>query len=277
MSEKPGREEEELSSAAAEIAKAFVDARKSRRAILAYPGEAPHDLADAYRIQDAALSIWDRAVGGWKVGKINPPDDARLGANRLVGPVFGDSIFDFEGTPVAMPVFEQGFAAAEGEFMLRLAPRDERGLPDSNAAAMEWVDEIRIGIEIASSPYARINRDGPCVTISDHGNNHGLVLGAKVERSDWHRLDDIDVTVEVDGQTVGRATTASMLDGPFGAVRFLLDNLHRRGITPRAGWWISSGAITGVHDVSVGASVTARFAGLGAVSSTIAGAATPVA
>ena len=58
---------------ASDIATAFVEARKSGRSIAEYPGERPATLAAAYRVQDQALSLWDREVAGWKVGKINPP------------------------------------------------------------------------------------------------------------------------------------------------------------------------------------------------------------
>ena len=254
---------------ACEIAEAFVEARRHGRAIAHYPGEPPADLATAYEIQDCALAVWNREVGGWKVGKINPPDDARLGANRLVGPAFSDLIFEAGQDTTAFRTFDGGFAAAEAEFMLRLAPRSGP-LPSSNREAMEWVDEIRIGIEIASSPYSRINADGPGVTISDHGNNAGLLLGPVVPVSAWASLDEVEVTLNIEGETVGRATTATMLDGPFGAVRFLLNNLQERGIVPQPGWWVSSGAITGVHVVAPGHEVTARFAGLGSVSANIA-------
>jgi 2-keto-4-pentenoate hydratase len=135
---------------------------------------------------------------------------------------------------------------------------------------MDWIDEVRIGIEIASSPYAAINIDGPCVTISDHGNNCGLLLGRTIPRADWDRLDAIDVSLAIDGKEVGRATTATMLDGPFGAARFLIGNLAQRGIDLSAGWWISSGAITGVHQVSPGARAVASFAGIGQVTADIA-------
>lgn len=251
-----------------EIAKAFVDARRSGQAIARYPGEKPADLATAYAIQDSALSIWNRQIGGWKVGKINPPDDERLGANRLIGPAFADVIFHAGPSTSTFATFDGGFAAAEAEFMLRLAPR-QGDVPRTNAEVVGWIDEIRIGIEIASSPYAAINIDGPCVTVSDHGNNAGLLLGQPVARSLWPTLDDIEVRLDVDGKTVGRASTATMLDGPFGAARFLLANLSQRGITPQAGWWISSGAITGVHEVSKGSKIVAHFEGIGDVSAAI--------
>jgi len=57
-----------------------------------------------------------------------------------------------------------------------------------------------------------------------------------------------------------------MLDGPFGAARFLLENLAQRGIAPKPGWWISSGEITGVHEVASGDIVQASFEGIGDLS-----------
>ena len=250
---------------ATDVASAFVEARRAGRALSAYPGDRPDDLAAAYAIQDRALAIWQRDIGGWKVGRIGPPDDRRLGADRLTGPVFADAIVEANDGEPALSVFADGFAAAEAEFMLRLAPPPGARVPATNAEAAAWIDAIRIGIEIASSPYRGINSDGACVTISDHGNNAGLVLGPQVERELWPDLDRIEVSLAVDGRIVGRATTATMLDGPFGAVRFLLANLHERSSDPAAGWWVSSGAITGVHEIEPGARLEAVFAGIGRV------------
>lgn len=254
-------------SAAREIAAAFVAARRSGAPVPHYPGDPPRDLASAYAIQDAALALWEREIGGWKVGRINPPRDGELGADRLVGPAFSDAILSAD-PEVPFPVFHGGFAAAEAEFMLRLAPQDGP-LPATPQEAMAWIDEVRIGIEIASSPYARINADGPCVTISDHGNNAGLLLGASVPRAQWDRLDAVEVTLAIDGAEVGRATTATMLDGPFGAAAFLIANLTGRGVALKPGWWVSSGAITGVHVVAPGSTVIAGFGALGTVEALI--------
>ena len=77
------------------------------------------------------------------------------------------------------------------------------------------------------------------------------------------------MTLDIDGEEQGRATTATMLDGPFGAVSFLLRNLAERGIEPQAGWWVSSGAITGVHEIAAGQHAVARFEGLGEVAARV--------
>jgi 2-keto-4-pentenoate hydratase len=253
------------------VAQAFVEARKTGGAIAFFPGERPQNLAEAYRVQDAAIALWDREIGGWKVGRINAPDDSRLGSDRLAGPIFADTIVDGTRSEPEVPIFVDGFAAGEAEFLLRLRVPQGRSLPEDDAETLGWIDEVRIGIEIASSPYSAINEDGPCVTISDHGNNAGLVLGPVVAGERWSELREIEVETLLGGKPVGGATAAAMLDGPLGAVRFLLRNLEQRGIPLRDGWWISSGAVTGVHDVVPGDRVSARFAGIGEVHCKIAG------
>lgn len=253
------------------VANAFVAARRSARALATYPGDKPADLSAAYRIQDAAIALDGRAVCGWKVGRINPPLDAELGSNRLAGPIFADQVIDAgDGRVPAMPVFEGGFAAGEAELLLHLAPGWDGVMPQDDAQTRALIDEIRLGIEIASSPYPGINADGPAVTVSDFGNNHGLVLGPRL--GGWEEIDlcAIVVRTAVDGEPAGEATAATMLDGPYGAVRFLLANLAQRGLDLSAGLWVSTGAITGIHPVRAGQRFEAAFGDHGRVECTIA-------
>lgn len=169
------------------------------------------------------------------------------------------------GDATPMPICPGGFAAAEAEFVVRLSESAIAVVPGDDDATLAIIDDIMIGIEIASSPYPGINDGGPCVTVSDRGNNGGLLLGASVPRSQWTNLNDIDVSLTIDGDPVGRGTTATMLDGPLGAVRFLLANLRSRGIEPEGGLLISTGAITGVHEIPSGQTAEATFACIGSV------------
>jgi 2-keto-4-pentenoate hydratase len=248
------------------IAEAFVRARRTGGTLTDYPGPRPTTLADAYRIQDAALRLDGRTIGGWKVGRIAEPDAARLGSNRLAGPIFADAMFEAaaEGT-APMAAFPGGFIALEAEFMLRLRVPPGAALPRDDAQTYDWVDEVRVGIEVASSPFAGINDGGPCVIVSDFGNNAGALLGPAI--ADWRARDlrTIEVSMEVPGRDPVRATAQSMLDGPYGAVRFLLEHLRERGIAPQSGWWVSSGAVTGVHVARIGEGAVARFAGIGSL------------
>lgn len=259
-----------MTEQAQSVATAFVSARRAAQALAEYPGSAPQDLAAAYRIQDAAIRLDGRAVAGWKVGRIFPPLDSQLGANRLSGPVFADDVVSAaHGEVPAMPVFTGGFAAGEAELLLRVAPGWNGDVPTDDAATRAILDDVRLGIEVASSPYAKINADGPLVTVSDFGNNHGVVMGPALQG--WRDLDlcAIVVRTEIDGAAVGEATAATMLDGPYGAVRFLLENLSARGFDLSHGLWVSTGAITGVHPVVPGQRVTAVFGDHGSLSCTI--------
>ena len=259
-----------LTEEAKQVAQAFVAARRDKRGLPVYPGTAPSDMPGAYRIQNLAIGMDGRPIAGWKVGKINPPEDARLGANRLSGPIFVDSIVDARAGDVpAMPVFADGFAAAEAEFLLHVAPGWNGAVPADDAGVRALLDAVHVGIEIASSPYPGINADGPPVTASDFGNNHGLVIGPPLAGGQALDFDSILVRLEIDGEVAGENTTANMLDGPIGAVRFLLGNLNERGINCSEGTWVSTGAVTGVHPVKPGESVRAVFGDKGELGCTI--------
>lgn len=255
-----------LTEQAQSVAAAFVAARRTAQALTEYPGLRPADLSSAYEIQDAAIQLDGRSIVGWKVGRINAPLDAELGANRLAGPVFADLVVHTQTIEIpTMPVFFGGFAAGEAEFLLHLAKGWNGAIPTDDAATRAIVDDVRLGIEVASSPYPHINADGPLVTISDFGNNHGLVIGPQL--NGWRESDlcSIAVRTEIDGEVVGEATAATMLDGPYGAVRFLLGNLKQRGFDLSDGLWISTGAITGVHPVRPGQQVRATFGPHGSI------------
>ena len=241
------------------IARALIDARVRKTPLTVYPGPMPQTMADAYAIQDRAIAFDGRRIGGWKVGRIAPDLVTRYGGNRLTGPIFADEIFDgATGEPV-MPVYADGFAAAEAEVLLCFG---EVGTRDYDIDSVRGcIAEVRTGIEIASSPFPEINRHGPAVTASDYGNNKGLILGPPI--AGWQDADLIRMPVEmaIDGETVGAATMEAMLDGPFGSALFLIDILRTRGIAIPPGTWVSAGAITGIHEIRPGQRAEAVFDG----------------
>jgi 2-keto-4-pentenoate hydratase len=242
------------------IAQAFVAARRTAGQLRDYPGAEPTTLAEAYAIQAHAIALRPDAIGGWKVGRIQPPLDTDFGTNRLAGPIFADTIVAAAGAELAMPVFATGFAAAEAEYLLRVAATPNPAKHHYTIAeAAALIDAVHVGIEIASSPFPGINAGGPAVTISDFGNNHGLVVGAAIEGWRDGAYLGWPVRLDIDGVEAGHASAYTMLDGPIGAAAFLFGLLAERGIAVRAGQWISSGAVTGVHEVRPGQRVTARF------------------
>lgn len=58
---------------------------------------------------------------------------------------------------------------------------------------------------------------------------------------------------------MGKGYASAILDGPWGALRFLL-GLHFDGtILLAPGQWISAGAITGVHPIGIGQRAIATY------------------
>lgn len=253
--------EAQSDSSFAVIARSFVAARREARALPGYPGEVPRTLDEAYAVQDAAIRLWDRPIAGWKVGRIAPPLDQRFGADRLAGPIFQGLVWmGWAGQIVEVPVFEGGFAAVEAEYVFRLG-RDAPpgGTEWSRDDAAQLVEAMHIGVETAGSPLATINELGPPVIVSDFGNNHGLILGPEI--ADWRERDLGSFTCEtfIDGVSVGRGAASNLPGGPLQALCFLLENTTRRGRRLRAGQLVSTGAATGVHDISVGQTARVSF------------------
>ena len=242
------------------IANRFLDARRQAEGLDCYPGDFPGTLEEAYRIQDVAIERLGKPVLGWKVGRVGPPHASRFGADRLAGPIFS-VVVDGDGRQLAeMPVFANGFAAGEAEYLLRIGSVPQKGkLEFTLEEAAELIDAVHVGIEIASSPLRTINELGPIAVISDFGNNNGLLVGDAVP--DWRsrQFELWPVATLIDGADVGAGKAMAFPDGALGSARFLLELMARRGNSLDRGQWISTGAITGVHVARPGQTVEAWF------------------
>ena len=242
------------------IAGRFLAARRAAAGLDDYPGDFPATLDEAYAIQDEAIARWGRPVIGWKVGRVPPPLIECFGTDRLAGPIFRQERSAGNGAALEMPVFAEGFAAGEAEFLLRIRTAPPPGKHDFTLAeAADLIGAVHAGIEVASSPLGRINELGPIAVISDFGNNNGLVIGPEIAGWRTSGFEDWEVVATIDGAEVGRGRAAGFPDGAIGAARFLFELMARRGIALSAGQWISSGAVTGVHSAKPGQSVEARF------------------
>ena len=250
------------------IAAAFIAARRTGRALPAYPGQVPERLDQSYAIQERAIALWDRPVIGWKIGRLHPDRQAEHGTERLAGPIFAPTFKPYIG-PVTVPVFTGGFAAVEAEFVFRV---DHDADPDktdySEEEALRLIDAVFAGIEMAGSPLKTINALGPTVVVSDFGNNFGLILGerlaefdsdATVTTLDPDAVKAFTARTEIDGALVGEGGLFAMPGGPLKAIAWLAGHLAARGRPLRKGQLISSGASTGIHDIAPGQSATVTF------------------
>jgi 2-keto-4-pentenoate hydratase len=250
-----------LKNEAAEIAGRFLSARRAAAGLADYPGDFPESLEQAYAIQDEAIAACGKPVIGWKVGRVLPPSSDQFGTDRLAGPIFMSRHSTGDGKAPDMPAFAEGFAAGEAEFLLRIGATPPAGKTSFTLEeAAELIDAVHVGIEVASSPLGAINDLGPIAVVSDFGNNNGLVIGSEI--ADWRSsgFEDWLVATRIDGVEIGTGRASAFPNGAIGSARFLFELMARRGIALQPGQWISSGAVTGVHDAKPGQKVEAIFA-----------------
>ena len=251
-----------------EISAAFLAARREGRALPEYPGKVPPTLADAYAVQARSVAAWGEPVVGFKVGGIPAMWREQYPSPWLAGPVFESALLHADGDKaVEVGVFEGGFAAYEPELVMRLGGLGADRLHiDSLDVAKTFVRGVHIGAEIASSPLRTLNALGPGSIISDFGNQIAVVIGSEIDRSWLDRLGELEVVTEIDGAEVGRVPVRADETGPLGTIRFVLNHLRdaRYGPLPDE-IWVSTGAITGVHESASGTRCTISYGSLGTV------------
>lgn len=247
-----------------EIAATFTAARAAGRSLDRFPGSAPANLEAAYRVQAAAIARWPDPVKGWKVARVPPAFATQFPEERLIGPAFARNIHSVADGGVAQcPVFEGGFAAVEAEIVIVVATDAPVGKTDwTSDSVVDLVRSMHIGVEVASSPLATLNDLGPGAVIADFGNNWGVVVGPAI--ANWRELETIDVETFIDDTSVGRGKAVKKA-GPLGALAFTLNKRAWQGASLHAGDVISTGMITGVHDVKIGQHSRHVFAGCGEV------------
>ena len=246
------------------IAEQFVRARLAGQSLPQFPGTVPTTLADAYRCQELAIERFPDRIVGWKVARIPPAFAQQFPEERLVGPVFSRNLhIAHVGQIVDFPVIEGGFGAVEAEIVLRVnedAPAHKKTWSIDEAA--ELVRSFHLGVETAVSPLATLNDLGPGAVVSDLGNNWGVIVGASI--GEWRSIEEIVALTFIDDGFVGRGT-AFVRQGALGALAFALSKCAQRGRPLRAGDYISTGAITGVHDIRNGQQSRLVFEGCGEV------------
>lgn len=247
------------------IAAKLVAARRAGVALDGFPGPFPTSMDEGYATQEAAIGLWPDAIAGWKIGRVPPAIAATVGADRLAGPIFEELVTTPRpGAVVRLPVIDGGFAAVEAEVIWRLgsdAPADRTVWNADDA--LKLVESLHIGVEFAASPMAQINALGPTVVASDFGNNGGLILGPAIEGGITRDPAALICETFINGLSVGRNSAASLLGGPVGSLVFLLEHCAARGRPLQAGCLVSTGQITGIHDVHPGDAIRVEFGAFG--------------
>jgi 2-keto-4-pentenoate hydratase len=245
-----------MSTPAAEdvVAAELVAARREGRSLTGFPGVVPASMAEAYQIQDLAMSRWQDTLVGWKIGYISADRRTAGDPDRLVGPIWRKQchLSEEHVSAAEVGIFATGFAAVEAELVIRL----EQDLPAHDGAgwtaeeASDLEQRLHVGIEVASSPIPDINALGPTVIAADFGNNNGLVLGSVL--ADQPRGVPIQLVCYIDGQPAGEGSAENLPGGIHSGLATALNILASRAQPVRAGMVFATGAITGIHPIGPG-------------------------
>jgi 2-keto-4-pentenoate hydratase len=246
-----------MSTPAAEdvVAAELVAARRQGRSLTRFPGVVPASMAEAYQIQELAMSRWQDSLVGWKIGYISADRRTAGDPDRLVGPIWGQQYHLSEEhlSPVEVGIFASGFAAVEAELVIRLGqdlPAHEGGGGWTAQETADLEQHLLIGIEVASSPIPDINSLGPTVIAADFGNNNGLVLGPVL--ADRPGGAPVQLACYIDGQLMGEGSAENLPGGIHHGLATALNILASRGQPVRADMVFATGAITGIHPIGPG-------------------------
>jgi 2-keto-4-pentenoate hydratase len=239
---------------AEDVAAELVAARREGRSLSRFPGVIPAGMAEAYQIQDLAMSRWQDSLVGWKIGYISPDRRSAGDPDRLVGPIWRQQfhLSEERASVAEVGVFTSGFAAVEAELVIQLS----QDLPAHDGA--DWTAEeaadleqhLLVGVEVASSPIPDINSLGPTVIAADFGNNNGLVLGSVLADSPGGV--PVELACYVDGQLMGEGSAENLPGGIHHGLATALNILVGRGQPVRARMVFATGAITGIHPIGPG-------------------------
>ena len=200
-----------------------------------------------------------KPVVGWKVGGIPPALRETLGERWTLGPIFAGTIVESQRSGNILPCIAGGFGAFEAELIVRVAADLNPNRTEFDTAYAEsLIGAVFYGVEFAGSPLSGLPGIGPLASIASFGSNLGLCLCDPVESWDDQRLSGEQYYVTINGSLVGQSGLNERL---LGQLAFACETSLKLGRPLKAGNYVTTGAITGVHQIEVGDRITLRIEG----------------
>ncbi|MFD0662243.1 2-keto-4-pentenoate hydratase [Thermocatellispora tengchongensis] len=198
------------------------------------------DAATAYAVQEALierrLARGERLVG-LKMGLTSRAKMAQVGVDEVIWGRLTDGMRVPDGGVVDLAGYIHPRAEPEIAFLMARAP--EPGEPP--AAFAEAVRAVAPALELIDSRYADF-RFQLADVIADNTSAAGFAIGS------WQPvppdLEDLAVTLEVNGEVAETGSTAAILGDPRLSLEEGLRLAGRAGVRVREGWVFLAGAAT---------------------------------
>ena len=211
------------------------------------PSLAPVELMQAYATQDALVesvaSQHHTHISGYKIAITTPV------MREFVG--FDDAI---SGCVLADRVFQNGHRihAHERQHLIiefELALQFAHDLPSTTTA---WTADSILECIACAYPCLEIADDRYAVyadlkkhffsLVAENAWNHGVVLGDRIDKSQFDLLWQTTGTAYVNGQPIGHGHSRDVMGHPLQAMAWIANHMASRGHALKAGQWVTTGS-----------------------------------
>jgi 2-oxo-3-hexenedioate decarboxylase len=251
---------------ASELADALAAAQQQVRPIpkltQTHPGLT---VDDGYVIQDALLTKWRQAgrrLVGIKAGLTSYAKMEQMGISSAAFGVLMDDMACEDGSLVNRDVLIHPKLEVEIAFITNRVIGDRLLSIDE---VLEAIGAVRCSFEIIDSRYEGFQFDAPSV-IADNTSSALYVLGDESTTIGALDLADIPISLERNGSMIAEVASSAVLGNPAKAVEMLAKWAHDQGRLIDAGSLILTGSVTQAYTIERGDRFTARFEGIGEVS-----------
>jgi 2-keto-4-pentenoate hydratase len=229
----------------------------------AFPADCrPATFADAVAMQDELARNLGVPVVGWKVGHANEALRAKFGEGApVVGRLFDGAVLT---SPALIPPADIDQPLVEGELAVRLGadlpPREQDYDVEEVVAA---IDAVMPAIEFAE---VRTRQEPSLFELTAlNAGAFRLILGPEIP--DWRnvRLNDLAAELRLDGHVVATHYRGAERSDPLWVMRYLANDLSRRGIGLLRGQVVSTGVILPYLPLGQAAEAVLSVAGIGDV------------
>jgi 2-oxo-3-hexenedioate decarboxylase len=220
-------------------------------------------VADGYLVQDELLRRWQasgRVLSGYKGGLTSKPKMQQMGVNvPAFGVLMGDTCI-VDGGSVAFSSLIHPKIEAEIAFVTARELSGSVSIDEVLAAT----DFVLPAMEVIDSRYKDFKFDLPSV-IADNTSAARYVVGGAPRRVKDLDLRLLGVAMEKNGELVGAACGAAVMNHPAASVAALVRHLGDAGRVLPAGSLVMTGGVTEAVMVAKGDHVTTRIQHLGTV------------
>ncbi|PZW41855.1 2-keto-4-pentenoate hydratase [Humitalea rosea] len=233
-------------------------------------------LADGQCAQDRLATILGREWGGaigWKVGLTNAAAQAQFGVpHPLAGPIYAATLDLRSGA--TLPARFASVPVVESDLLVRIRDAGIATAGRDPVAILAHLDQVIPFIELPDLVLAPgETMDAANLLAIGVGARRGVVGEAIVPEATESfaaRLGTMRVRLATDDKILAEAPGSALLGHPLNVIPWLVEDLARRGLSLRAGDFVSLGGFSPAVRAEAGQRYTATYTGLLATPVTVA-------